>query len=82
MATGRMNRSSKRVSQNTAIMDLRVMSQVMTEAVRRNLAERNPAKDHGFKKSKPKKKPEMTDEEIRKTGWHCRTRTNGCETAF
>ena len=47
-------------------MDLRVMSQVMAEAVRRNLADRNPAKDHGFKKSKPKKKPEITDEEIRK----------------
>ena len=64
--TGQKKRSGKQVSQNTAIMDLRVMSQVMAEAVRRNLAERNPAKDHGFKKSKPKKKPEMTDEEIRK----------------
>ena len=42
------------------------MSQVMAEAVRRNLADRNPAKDHGFKTSKPKKKPEMTDEEIHK----------------
>ena len=42
------------------------MSQVVAEAIRRNLADRNPAKDHGFKKSKPKKKPEMTDEEIRK----------------
>ncbi len=63
---GQKKRSGKRVSQNTAIMDLRIMSQVMAEAVRRNLADRNPAKDHGFKKSKPKKKPEMTDEEIHK----------------
>lgn len=64
--TGRKKKSGKTVGQNTAIMDLRVMSQVMAEAVRRNLADKNPARGHGFRKSRPKKKPEITDEEIHK----------------
>lgn len=64
--TTRKKRSGKTVAANTAIMDLRVMSQVMAEAMRRNLADRNPAKGHGFRKTKPKKKPEMTDDEIAK----------------
>jgi len=64
--TGTKKKSGKTVSQNTAIMDLRIMSQVMAEAVRRNLADKNPARGHGFRKAKPKKKPDITVEEIQK----------------
>lgn len=56
--------SGKLISRNTAIQDLRTLSLVMREAVRRGYAQGNPAERTGIRRDPPKEKREFTDAEI------------------
>lgn len=56
--------SGKRVSKNTALCDVRAMSVLMREAMRRGYAETNHCEKLGIGKDPAKQKPEMTDPEI------------------
>jgi integrase len=51
-------------SHNTALTELKVLSCVMQEAVRNSLIPANPCLKLGFKRTPPKQKPEITDDEV------------------
>lgn len=53
-----------RAVQNTAQLELKILSLVMREAVRRNMAPFNPVQDLGVKRQRPREKPEFTDEHL------------------
>jgi integrase len=48
---------------NTALTELKVLSAIMHEAVRRDFATANPCSRLGFKRDKTKRKPEISDDE-------------------
>jgi integrase len=54
----------RKVSKNTAIMELKFLSTIMREAVERGLAHANPCLQLGLRKVKPKIKPAITDDEV------------------
>jgi len=56
--------SGKIVSKNTALCDVRIMSVILREAMRREYAEGNPCDRIGINKDPPKEKQEMSDAEI------------------
>lgn len=56
--------NGKLISHNTALCDLRVMSVIMREAVRRGFCQGNPCDRIGLKRSPTKQRPELTREEI------------------
>jgi site-specific recombinase XerD len=56
----------KAASHNTALHEVKFLSMLMTQAVRRGFAEGNPLLHPGIQKHKPAEKPAMTDEEITK----------------
>jgi integrase len=56
----------KAASHNTAIHEIKFLSMLMTQAVRRGFADGNPLLHPGIMKHKPAEKPAMTDEEITK----------------
>jgi integrase len=58
--------SGRKVSRNTALLDVRAMSRIMREAVRRGFAQGNPCYRLGddIPRDPPKEKPEFTDEQI------------------
>ncbi len=56
----------KAASHNTALQEIKFLSMLMTQAVRRGYAEGNPLLHPGIQKHKPAEKPAMTDEEITK----------------
>ena len=56
----------KMASHNTALHEVKFLSMLMTQAVRRGFAEGNPLLHPGIQKHKPAEKPAMTDEEIAK----------------
>ncbi len=49
--------------QNTALLDLKILRIIMQEAVERDLIHGNPCVKLGIKKTRPKEKPELTDED-------------------
>ncbi|HTH48420.1 MAG TPA: tyrosine-type recombinase/integrase [Candidatus Limnocylindria bacterium] len=49
---------------NTILMELKIFGLIMREAVRRKYAEVNPVNDLNLKKEDPRKKPELTVEQI------------------
>lgn len=49
---------------NTARLELKILSLIMGEAVRRNFAPFNPVRDLGLRKERSKEKPEFTDEHL------------------
>jgi len=53
-------------SLNTALTELKVFSAIMQEAVRRGYITANPCMRLGLKRTPPKQKPEITDEEAAK----------------
>lgn len=59
-------RSGKRVSRNTALHNVKVLSRLMREAVRRGFAQGNPCVklSEDVPPTRPPEKPEYTDEEI------------------
>lgn len=50
---------------NTALLDLKVISRIMREAVARKLAPANPFLQLGFKKDPPKSRPDILPEEMK-----------------
>ena len=62
--TGLKRKRGKTADRNTAIMELKILALVMGEAVRLGFADANPLVSMKLRRDKPKKKPEMTDEEI------------------
>ena len=57
-------KSGKTVCRNTAIMEVKLFSQVMQQAVRLDLCSANPLVKLGLKKDEPDEKPEITDAEF------------------
>lgn len=57
-------RTGKTVGRNTAIMELKLLAFVMSEAVRLGHTDGNPLVKLKIEKDRPPKKPEITDEEI------------------
>jgi integrase len=57
-------RTGKIASKNTAILELKLLSLVLGEAVRLGYADANPLVSMKIKKEKPAKKPELSDFEI------------------
>lgn len=51
-------------SHNTALLELKVLSAILQEAVRREYIKANPCVRLGLKKQPPKQKPEITPDEI------------------
>lgn len=62
--TSQAKASGRTPSRNTALLDVRVLSQVMREAMRRGFASSNPADRIGISKDAAREKPELTDAEI------------------
>lgn len=66
--TGHMNKKGgmgKPVSHNTALLELRVLSVVMTEAVHRGIVQHSPTWKLGVRKNPPKEKGELTEHHVR-----------------
>jgi hypothetical protein len=57
-------RTGKIVRRNTAILELKLLSLVMGEAVRMGYADANPLVSMKIRRERTAKKPELTDEEI------------------
>jgi hypothetical protein len=57
-------RTGKTVGRNTAILELKILSLIMGEAVRMGHADANPLASVKIRRDKPAKKPELSDEEI------------------
>lgn len=57
-------KSGKKAGRNTAILELKTFSLILSEAVRLGHADSNPLVHLRIRKDKAKKKPELTDEEI------------------
>lgn len=74
--------SGKIVSKNTALCDVRCMSTVMREALRRNYHTFNPCEKLGIEKDRAKEKREMTDDEIAKIREALKTRPDWMRISF
>lgn len=59
-------RSGRTVGRNTAVMELKLLAMILGEAVRLGYAEANPLLSLKLKRDKSAKKPEFTNEEIKK----------------
>jgi site-specific recombinase XerD len=57
-------RGVRKASKNTALLDLKVISRIMREAVARKLAPANPFLQLGFKKDPPKPRPDILPHEM------------------
>ena len=57
-------RTGKTVRKNTAILELKLLSLIMGEAVRMGHADANPLVSIRIRREKPAKRPELTDQEI------------------
>ena len=53
-----------RAVHNTAHLEIKILSLIMSEAVRRNFAPFNPVRDLGVKRQRGREKPEFTDEHL------------------
>lgn len=74
--------SGKRVSKNTALCDVKVMSVIMREAMRRGYAETNHCEKLGIQKDPARQKPEMKDTEIATIRAALKSRPEWMQTAF
>jgi integrase len=57
-------RTGKTVGRNTAILELKILSLIMGEAVRMGYADANPLASIKIRRDKPAKKSELTDEDV------------------
>jgi integrase len=80
--TTRKKRTGKTVSRNTAIWELKLLAQIMGEAVRLGHADANPLVSIKLRRDKPAKKPEMTDAEIRDIRAALKTEPEWMQTCF
>ena len=62
--TAYKKKSGKSVCRNTAIMEVKLFSQIMQQAMRLKLCTSNPLVRLGMRKDHPAKKPEITEEEF------------------
>ncbi len=62
--TGRVKRTGKSASHNTAITDLKAFQVVLAEAVRREWIKGNPCRDLGICREPAREKPEISDEDM------------------
>lgn len=74
--------SGKRVSKNTALCDVKVMSIVMREAIRRGYAETNHCEKLGIQKDPAPQKPEIQESELAKIRRELSTRPAWMSTCF
>lgn len=56
----------RKVRHNTALLEIKFLSQLLNEAIRREFAESNPIARLGVARTPPKLKPELTDAQIKK----------------
>jgi len=61
---GRKKQSGKTAGRNTAIGEVKLLSQILGEATRRGMIPANPLVGLKLRKTTPKKKPELSDEEV------------------
>lgn len=81
--TSKEKEKSKRFpSVNTAIGELKLLAMLMDEAVRRGLAEANPARKLQIHRAEAKAKPEITDEEAAKIYEALKTRPQWMQRSF
>ncbi len=59
-------KSGRTVGRNTAVMELKLLAMILADAQRLGYAEANPLLSLKLKRDKSAKKPEITDEEIKK----------------
>lgn len=64
--TGYLKKTGKTVGRNTAIMELKLLAMILGEAVRLGYADANPLVSIKLRRDKPAKKPEITDDELRR----------------
>lgn len=62
--TARRKRTGKRAGRNTAIQEVKLLSSILNEAVRREKIDANPLASLRLKKDPAKKKPAFKDEEV------------------
>jgi len=58
-------RQDSGASRNTAIHEIKLLSLIMNEAVKRDFVQVNPCMRMGLKRDKPKEKPEFTNDQIK-----------------
>jgi len=56
---------NRRAGKNTALLEIKFLSQLVNEAIRREFCESNPIARLGIARTAPKVKPELSDAEIR-----------------
>lgn len=57
--------TGKKIGQNTALLEVKILIKIMNEAVRREYIKYNPCRDLGFKREPTRIKAEMTDEHVK-----------------
>jgi integrase len=70
------------VAHNTALLEIKFLSQLMGEAIRREFSESNPLARLGIARQSTKEKPELTDADITKIRNHLRDKPEWMRTAF
>lgn len=70
------------VVHNTALLEIKFLSQLMNEAIRREFAESNPLARLGIARTSQKEKPELTDAEITKIRNYLRGQPEWMRIAF
>lgn len=80
--TNYKKRTGKTVGRNTAIMELKLLAMIMGEAVRLGHADANPLVSLKLKRDKPAKKPELSDDEIRRIREALKEEPDWMQTAF
>lgn len=75
-------RSGKTAGRNTAIMELKILSMIMGEAVRLGYADANPLVSLNLRRDKSAKKPELTDKEIKEIRKALKTEPEWMQVAF
>lgn len=75
-------RTGRTVSRNTAIWELKLLAQIMGEAVRLGHADANPLVSMKLRRDKPAKKPEISDVEIHEIRAALKTEPEWMRTCF
>ncbi len=75
-------KSGRTVGRNTAVMELKLLAMILGEAVRLGYADANPLLSLKLKRDKSAKKPEITDEEIKRIREALKTEPEWMQLAF
>ena len=71
-----------KITKNTALCDVRIMSVLMREAMRRGFCEGNPCERLGIQQDRPAEKPEIKDAEVTKIRNELKTRPEWMRICF